>query len=42
MVTGELVEINPGYHYGFGEEYVPELLKVGRQVKEIMEAGAGQ
>lgn len=35
-VTGELVEANPKYAYGFGEEYVPELLKIGMQVRGIL------
>lgn len=35
-VTGDLVAVNPGYHYGFGEEYVPELLGIGRQVRAIV------
>ncbi len=35
-VKGELVEVNPKYSYGFGEEYVPELLKVGMQVRGIL------
>jgi len=33
---GQLVEVNPKYTYGFGDEYVPELLKVGLQVKRIL------
>ena len=36
IAHGELVEVNPKYTYGFGEEYVPELLKVGIQVKKIL------
>ena len=36
QVKGELVEANPKYSYGFGEEYVPELLKIGMQVREIL------
>lgn len=35
-VTGELVEVNPKYTYGFGDEYVPELLKIDMQVKKIL------
>jgi len=33
-VTGELVEIEPGYNHDFGE-YVPELDAVRRQVREM-------
>ncbi len=36
VVSGELVEVNPKYTYGFGDEYVPELLKIGMQVKKIL------
>lgn len=35
-VKGELVEVNPKYKYGFGEEFVPELIKIGEMVKEIV------
>lgn len=35
-VKGELVEVNPRYKYGFGEEFVPELIKIGEIVKEIV------
>lgn len=38
-VKGELVLINPGYEYGFGEEYVPELLNIGRQLRGILKGG---
>lgn len=38
-VKGELVLINPRYEYGFGEEYVPELLKIGRQLRGILKGG---
>jgi hypothetical protein len=37
-VTGELVAINPKYIHSFGE-FVPELLIVDRQVKEILFGG---
>lgn len=37
-VTGELVAVNPKYTHSFGE-FVPELLKVDRQVKEILFGG---
>jgi 2-amino-4-ketopentanoate thiolase alpha subunit len=35
-VKGTLVNVNPTYDYGFGEIYIPELLKVSRQVKDIV------
>lgn len=35
-VKGTLVDVNPTYDYGFGEIYIPELLKVSRQVKDIV------
>lgn len=38
MVKGELVAVNPNYTHSFGE-FVPELLKVDRQVKEILFGG---
>jgi hypothetical protein len=37
-VTGELVAVNPKYIHTFGE-FVPELLKIDRQVKEILFGG---
>jgi 2-amino-4-ketopentanoate thiolase alpha subunit len=33
---GTLVDVNPTYDYGFGEVYIPELLKISRQVKDIV------
>jgi len=38
-VCGELIEVNPKYTYGFGEEYVPELLKIGVQLRNILKEG---
>lgn len=35
-VKGELVEINPIYDYGFGEEFLPELVQIGEMVKSIV------
>lgn len=35
-VTGTLVDVNPTYEYGFGGVYSPELLKISRQVKDIV------
>jgi hypothetical protein len=37
-VKGELVAVNPRYIHSFGE-FVPELLRVDRQVKEILFGG---
>lgn len=36
LVEGTLVAVNPTYDYGFGETFVPELLQVGIQVREIV------
>ncbi|ABR48522.1 conserved hypothetical protein [Alkaliphilus metalliredigens QYMF] len=38
IVTGTLVEINPYYDHDFGR-CVPELLKIGLQLKEILWGG---
>lgn len=38
-VKGELVSVNPRYEYGFGDEYVPELLNIGRQLRNILKGG---
>jgi len=35
-VKGTLVNVNPTYDYGFGGIYIPELLKISRQVKDIV------
>lgn len=35
-INGELIEENPTYHYGFGKTYLPDLLKVGMTLREIM------
>lgn len=37
--TGELEEINPKFSYGFGNEFVPELLQIDKQVKKILQEG---
>jgi hypothetical protein len=39
IVTGELVGVNVKYDYGFGDEYVPELLKIGIQLRGILKDG---
>jgi hypothetical protein len=39
VVKGKLVSVNPKYDYGFGEEFVPELLRVGQQVRSILKDG---
>lgn len=36
LVEGTLVAVDPTYDYGFGETYVPELLQVGIQVRDIV------
>lgn len=35
---GTLIAVNPGYTYGFGN-YVPELLRVGVQLRELLKEG---
>lgn len=40
VVAGELVAHNPGYEYGFGEEFIPEVLKIGEQLKNILKEDA--
>jgi hypothetical protein len=37
-VKGELTAINPGYTHNYGE-FVPELLKVDMQLKEVLFGG---
>ena len=39
IVKGELVAVNPGYEYGFGDEFVPEVLQIGIQLRELLRAG---
>ncbi|MEA2016379.1 MAG: 2-amino-4-oxopentanoate thiolase subunit OrtA [Actinomycetota bacterium] len=39
IVSGELVSVNPKYKYSFGDEYVPEILKIGIQVRGILKRG---
>ena len=38
IASGKLVEINPSYKHSFGE-FVPELLQIGIQLKEILAGG---
>jgi 2-amino-4-ketopentanoate thiolase alpha subunit len=40
LVTGELVAVNPGYVHDFGEEFIPEILKIGVQLKKILKEGS--
>jgi len=40
--SGELVAVNPTYSYGFGDQYVPELLRIGCQLRSILEEGEEQ
>ncbi|WP_432665378.1 2-amino-4-oxopentanoate thiolase subunit OrtA [Wukongibacter baidiensis] len=39
-VTGKLVEVNPSYTHSFGNT-VPEVFKIGLQLKEILFGGEG-
>ncbi len=38
-VKGELIEVNPRYTHDFGD-FVPELLKIDKQLKEFLYGGA--
>lgn len=38
VVKGTMTSVNPGYDYGFGN-YVPELLRIGVQLREILKEG---
>jgi hypothetical protein len=38
-VSGELTVVNPGYNYGFGEEYVPEVLIIGQALRALLKDG---
>lgn len=35
-VKGTLVEVNPAFKYGFGENFVPEVLKIGIDLRKIV------
>ena len=35
ILRGELLEVNPSYGHSFGE-FIPEILAVDRQLKELM------
>lgn len=37
--SGKLEEINPKFSYGFGNEFIPELLQIDKQVKKILKEG---
>ena len=39
VLTGELTIINPTYDYGFGEEFVEELLTIGKSLRKILKEG---
>lgn len=38
-IAGILEEVNPVYTYGFGESYVPEILEIDKELREIMNGG---
>lgn len=38
LVEGKLLEENPTYTHSFGK-FVPEILPIGRQLKEILQGG---
>lgn len=38
-VEGKLIESNPKYIHNFGEEFIPELLQIGIQVRRILKEG---
>lgn len=35
-VSGVLVDVNPTYDHGFGDIYIPELLKIRKQARAIV------
>ena len=35
-VKGTLVDVNPTFKYGFGETFVPEVLKIGIDLRKIV------
>ena len=36
MVSGSLVAAEPAYSHGFGDIYIPEMLKIGMQARAIL------
>lgn len=38
VVEGKLIEVNPTYTHSFGQ-FVPEILTIGKQLKELMRGG---
>lgn len=41
IVTGTLIEENPCFSHSYGK-YVPEIMEIDRQLREIMFGGNGQ
>jgi hypothetical protein len=41
-VKGTLVEVNPTFKYGFGETFVPEVLKIGIDLRKIVGGGLNE
>ncbi|MBP1918849.1 2-amino-4-oxopentanoate thiolase subunit OrtA [Youngiibacter multivorans] len=39
-VSGTLVQVNPTYDHGFGEEFIPEILYIGRDLKKLIGEGS--
>jgi hypothetical protein len=39
MDMGTLEEVNPNFIYGFGKEFIPELLQIDMQLKKILQEG---
>ncbi len=39
---GTLVEVNPTFKYGFGETFVPEVLKIGIDLRKIVGGGLNE
>lgn len=39
-VSGTLIQVNPTYDHGFGEEFIPELLYIGRDLRKLIEEGS--
>lgn len=37
IVEGTLIKENPTYEHGYGETFIPELLRIGQDLRALME-----
>jgi len=37
LVSGMLIKENPTYDHSYGETFIPELLKIGMELRRILE-----